>query len=174
MATKKSNEQRKERFKAMSSDNKSESIFTRVNWRFLIFLFAITFMVTGPFYRQVIGNSNPYLRPWIMFHGWGHQICDVQFSVSTEDGNRTAIDPYSYLDSHSWWKAPKRLKNLNKPSEVKAQANKICERLPKGNVLYGKVRCGQRGAGWKVHIDSAKPFCNGKKITRRSKAEESQ
>ena len=171
---KRNDERRKKLFRSFFSYDTSKSTFIYVRWRLFIFLFALTFMATGPVYRQIIGNSNPYLRPWIMFHGWGHKICDVQFSVSTEDGKKRAIDPYLFLDSSNWWKAPKRLKNLKKPSEVLAQANTICKRLPKGKLLYSKVRCGKRGGGWKVHSDGSKPLCIGEKASQSSKSEARQ
>ena len=71
---------------------------------------------------------------------------------------------YEFIKSDNWLDAPRKIRNLRNPKQVKLKAKQMCKLIPEGQILYVKSKCGQRRKGWKIIIDNDKPFCTKKKI----------
>ena len=122
-------------------------------------------MLIGPVSRQFLGSTNRYLRPWRMYSGYGRNICDVKYYLTENKKDFVSLDPYEFIKSDDWLDAPRKIKNLRNPKQVKLKAKKMCELIPEGQFLYVKAKCGQMRKGWKIIIDNrSKPFCATKKI----------
>ena len=121
-------------------------------------------MLIGPVSRQLLGSSNQYLRPWRMFSGWGRNICDVKYYLTENNIDFVSLDPYQFMKSDNWLDAPRKIRNLKNPKQVKQKAKKMCKLIPEGQTLYVESKCGQNRKGWKIIISKDKPFCTKKKI----------
>ncbi len=144
---------------------KIKKVNSNILIRLLIFIAAFSGMLIGPVSRQFLGSTNRYLRPWRMYSGYGRDICDVEYYIKENNKDFVKIDPYKFLKSENWLDAPKKIKNLKNPKEVKLKSKKICELIPEGQFLYVKAKCGQLRKGWKIIINNrSRPFCPKKKI----------
>ena len=132
--------------------------------RLFIFITAFSGMLIGPVSRQLIGSSNQYLRPWRMFSGWGRNICDVKYYLTDNNMDFISLDPYEFMKSDNWLDAPRKIRNLKNPKQVKLNAKKMCKLIPEGQTLYVESKCGQKRKGWKLIISKDKPFCTKNKI----------
>ena len=133
--------------------------------RLLIFIAAFSGMLIGPVSRQFFGSTNRYLRPWQMYSGYGRDICDVEYYLTENNKDFVKLDPYEFIKSEDWLDAPRKIKNLRNPKQVKLKAKKMCELIPEGQFLYVKAKCGQLRKGWRIIINNrSRPFCHKKKI----------
>ena len=143
---------------------KIKKINSNILIRLLIFIAAFSGMLIGPVSRQFLGSTNRYLRPWRMYSGYGRDICDVEYFTTENNKDFVKLDPYEFIKSEDWLDAPRKIKNLRNPKQVKLKAKKMCELIPEGQFLYVKAKCGQLRKGWKIIINNrSKPFCAKKK-----------
>ncbi len=144
---------------------KIKKVNSNILIRLSIFIAAFSIMLIGPVSRQFLGNTNRYLRPWRMYSGYGRDICDVEYFLTDNNKDFVKLDPYEFIKSEDWLDAPKKIKNLRNPKQVKIEAKKMCKLIPEGKLLYVKAKCGQLRKGWKIIINNRnRPFCSTKKI----------
>ena len=144
--------------------SKNKKVNSIILIRLFIFITAFSGMLIGPVSRQFLGSSNKYLRPWRMYSGYGSNICDVKYYLTENKKDFVSLDPYEFIKPDNWLNAPRKIRNLRGPKQVKLKSKQMCELIPEGQILYVKARCGQSRKGWKIIIDNDKPFCTKKKI----------
>ena len=149
--------------------SKNKKVNSIILIRLFIFITAFSGMLIGPVSRQFFGSTNRYLRPWRMYSGYGRNICDVKYYLTENKKDFVSLDPYEYIKSDNWLNAPRKIRNLRGPKQVKLKTKQMCKLIPEGQILYVKAKCGQFGKGWKNIIDNDKPFCTNKKIYLKDK-----
>lgn len=135
--------------------------------RLAVFVLAATYMLSGPVYRQVgwwkvvpalhayrpVTRDALWMRPWMMYRGWGVDLCDVDFHTVLDDGTEAPVDRLSLLGYDGWWAAPLKQRRLRDPDAVRRQAKDVCAKMPVGLPLYVDARCGAPGRGWQPKMD---------------------
>jgi hypothetical protein len=132
---------------------------TRFLLRVAAFAVLAAFIVLGPFYRQVLHGELRAFRPWRMFRGLGHDICDVRYSRVLPDGRAMDVDRYTLLGVARPPHAPKEIWKITNVAAAEALAQRLCERLPPtARDLRLVARCGSR-AGWLSVSDGGLNVC---------------
>ena len=138
--------------------------------RRLLFGALVGFLVLGPFYRQVMGGKSPLFRNWIMFAGYGLDICTVQYEQMNEDGTLTPLNRLELLGYESLAEAPRSTRRLKSIQAAESQGRRICQRLDtdKPDVRLF-ARCASR-KGWRRASKGTNNLCaNMRTKKRRSK-----
>lgn len=128
-------------------------------------------MQVGPCYRQAFnGKGNlPFdqqfdrriFRQWVMFSGYGTDICDVRYSQVDADGNKTKLDRFEVLGHESWLEAPKSLKRITSEGVAVGWARKLCgviEREQEDPDVRLVARCGTH-KGWRWVRNGKQNMC---------------
>jgi len=138
------------------------------------FAAVAAFMFGGPFYRQALGERSKYLRNWVMFHGYGRDICAVEYRHHKADGAVEVIDWTELLGYESWLHAPRSVRRLKKEDDARRLGRRVCTRLdPDERDLRLHARCGSR-AGWKPAPAGEENLCVYTSKTKRPPKKPSQ
>lgn len=146
-----------------------------VGWRkalrWSLFLLVAGFMSFGPCYRQALGGKGelPFglkvdrrlFRQWVMFSGFGTDICDVRFSQRTPDGETKAVDRFELLEHPVRSKAPRTITRIKSVPRVIHLGRQLCGVLRRENPtpdLRIVARCGSR-EGWVEKLDGEENIC---------------
>ncbi len=97
--------------------------------RLAAFALLSTFIVFGPFYRQVLGGESPIFRRWVMYRGVGSQLVDARFYQRLPDGRELEIDRYAVLGHPDPRRAPRDLWRIQGSESAHAIARELCGRL---------------------------------------------
>ena len=117
----------------------------KIRVHFLLFPLLLLFMGFGPFYRQVLKGDAVLFREWIMFRGYGRQVCDVKFFFD-KDGVREQVPRLKYFGFSSFLRAPKQIKRLENRTAVMRQGQVLCRQGAFDELLVN-YRCGTP-QGW--------------------------
>ena len=130
-----------------------------------LFRLALLIIIGGwislsPAYRQVLGGDSKWFPRWIMFNGFGRQVCDVRFyEPSAMDGSLQPLDRFQVLNKPRSWQKHKSLVRMDRFSDVKKVTRIICDAQgPNGDVRVF-ARCGSRGK-WKVKQEADHNACD--------------
>ncbi|MCP4809817.1 MAG: hypothetical protein GY913_25365 [Proteobacteria bacterium] len=116
------------------------------------------FMLVGPFLRQVAGVHHPYVRRWVMFSGYGSDICDLRLYSVQDDGSLQRESRCELLGYNDCADMPKPMWRANTFTEVNGQLRQIC-RNHEGDVeLRATARCGAY-QGWKSKYSGEQDIC---------------
>ena len=139
--------------------------------RILLFCSIAAFMSFGPCYRQAFNGQGelPFglevdrrlFRQWVMFSGYGTDICDVRYYLLDAEGNEEPVDRFE--------RAPRSVRRLKKPSNVIEMGKRLCRviRRERGPVDLRVVsRCGSR-RGWIPKHDGGENLCHLSQIRPR-------
>ena len=138
--------------------------------RLAAFAALVAFMFGGPFYRQVLDGRSKYFRNWVMFHGFGRDICDVEYRHHKADGSVEVLDWATTLEYRSWLHAPRSVRRLKKVDDARRLGRRICTRLdPDERDLRLHARCGSR-QGWKPADDGEENLCVYKPKPQKKRA----
>ena len=116
----------------------------RIRLRALLFSGLVLWIVGGPFANQVLGFNIPGVRRWLMFIGYGKDICDVRFFVP---GEEEPVDRLAILGFTERWDVPRKDKMLADADAVHRQGRELCKAL-NVETLHVQGRCGVH-RGWK-------------------------
>jgi hypothetical protein len=116
----------------------------RMRSRALIFSTVVLWIVGGPFANQVLGYNVPGVRRWLMFIGYGKDICDVRYLVPGQD---QPVDRLRTLGFENSWDVPQKDKMLADADAVQRQGRQLCRAL-NVDVLHVQARCGIH-RGWR-------------------------
>ena len=115
---------------------------------------ALTLVLFGgwiafsPAYRQVFDGRSTWFPRWVMFHGFGRDVCDVRFFEGS--GKRlTPLDRFEVLDRERSWSTNKSLVRMGSSVDVDRVTRKLCKSLGSEADVRVYARCGSRGE-WKV------------------------
>ena len=139
--------------------------------RLSLFLLVAGFMNFGPCYRQALDGKGdlPFglevdrrlFRPWVMFSGFGTDICDVRFSQRTPEGETKVVDRFELLGHPVWSKTPLPIRRIKSADRAIHMGRKLCGVLRRENPtpdLRIVARCGSR-KGWVERLDAEENIC---------------
>ncbi|MCB9759402.1 MAG: hypothetical protein H6739_06145 [Alphaproteobacteria bacterium] len=126
--------------------------------RRVTFWALVLFMVGGPFARQVLRVNTPALRRWVMFSGYGKDVCEVRFFIPGEDGTVEPVDRCAVLGHEDCWTAPRGVKVLEGLDQVHRQAEQLCRKLGPEVDLRLISRCGTF-QGWVPKHSGRRSIC---------------
>ena len=119
-------------------------------------LLLVVFMFGGPFYVQVLGGRAPGVRTWVMFRGFGLDICEANF-YEVRDAGLVEIDRYALFGYDGLGDAPKSFRRLRTHREVGLHARKICRELSPSEVRV-EARCATK-SGWRTVYTGQRDAC---------------
>lgn len=125
--------------------------------RLIVFLALVVFMALLPALPHVFGVRTPVIRSWRMFHGYGNDVCAVEF-FTVSGGEETPIDRCVALGYDGCDEAPPAVRRLNDREAVLAQARNICRKLGGDTDLRGRARCGS-DRGWQTRLTGEQNLC---------------
>ena len=143
-----------------------------VGWiRPAVLLLIGGWIVLSPAYRQVFGGRSEWFPRWVMFHGFGRDVCDVRFfTVSEDDPELQPLDRFEVLDRKRSWSTSKSLVRMGNKTAVERVTQKLCSALGPDADVRVSARCGSRGK-WRVKKKTDTNACKAKRSDlRRSKA----
>lgn len=126
--------------------------------RAAVFTAVAGFIVAGPIWKQGLHRPSDVLFQWVMFTGFGLDVCDVRFVEVAEDGSRSRVDRYAVLGYDDPAAAPASVKKMKDLAAVKGVARRMCKKLPEGTDLRARVRCAAR-TGWKSVSQAEENLC---------------
>lgn len=122
-----------------------------------LFLIILSlYILFSPAAKQVFGYRTHWIREWVMFHGYGVDICAVNFYDSSY-GKYDKISRIEALGYKSYYQAPLSVRRLRTKNEVYRQARQICYRN-KLQDLRADIKCGSR-SGWVDVEKSERNLC---------------
>lgn len=116
----------------------------------------------------MLGGKNWIFRNWVMFVGFGLEICDVEYQRVADDGELEPLDRYEVLGYDSKWAAPRSVRRLKSKQDVLRMSDRLCRKLGPGTVIKAKTRCADRKHGWKPAMAGNQDLCS------RDKSDKSQ
>ena len=134
------------------------SLSKRVWVRALIVVALSLFMAGGPFYRQVLGGKNKLFRPWVMFTGFGRDICDVEYIRMTPEGPEP-LDRFALLGKDRWSMDARSTRRIGSPRAVRAMGKRLCRAIDIENPdIRVFSRCGSY-RGWRPDAAGEENLC---------------
>jgi hypothetical protein len=125
----------------------------------------------GPCYRQALGGKGDLplgleddrrlFRQWVMFSGFGTDICDVRFLQRTPEGEDLPLDRFELLDHPVWFKAPRSIRRIKSASRAIHMGRQLCGVLRRENPapdLRIVARCGSK-KGWIQQLNAQENIC---------------
>lgn len=104
-------------------------------------------LVGMPLARQVFGLESVYLHRWVMFTGFGLDICEVRFSTRNAAGEKEPVDRFALLGNSSL--SPKRVQFVRSAAEARRLGQSLCSKMGRQTDLRLFARCATR-EGWHV------------------------
>jgi hypothetical protein len=146
-----------------------------VGWRKVlrvaIFLLIGGFISFGPCHRQAFDGRGelPFglevdrrlFRQWVMFSGFGIDVCDVRYSQQTSGGEALFVDRFEVLDHPVWAKAPKTLRRIKSAQAAVSIGRQLCRVLEREKDIVDLrvvARCGSK-KGWVDQLDGEENLC---------------
>jgi hypothetical protein len=127
--------------------------------RLTLLLMIGGWIVMSPGYRQILEGRSKWFPRWVMFHGFGRNVCDVNF-FQTADGGETlvSLDRFEVLDRKRTWSENKSLVRMDNKSAVQAVGRRVCKALGEEADVRATARCGSRGK-WVVKYRAKTNLC---------------
>ena len=157
---------------AVQGTEKSKPSIVRV----LILLVVGGWIVLSPAYRQVYGGSSFWFPKWVMFHGYGRNVCTVDFFEVVKRKNKKSkwkkIDRYEVLGIEKDWLKNRSLVRMKRKEDVRKVGARLCDAMGDGVDVRARADCGSRGK-WKRSIKTKERLCKkgdgSKSAARRGK-----
>ncbi len=128
-------------------------------------------IVLSPAYRQVFDGKSTWAPRWVMFHGFGRNVCDARFFEMVDDAEgkprRKKLDRFEVLGKEKDWLTNKRLVRMDNKSAVETVARRLCRALGPGADVRALARCGSRGH-WRAKLDGKSNLCRSKPRSPRN------
>lgn len=146
-----------------------------VGWRKVqrvgAFLLIGGFISFGPCYRQAFDGRGELplglevdrriFRQWVMFSGFGTDVCDVRYTQQMSGGEALFVDRFELLDHPVWAKAPKTLRRIKSAPAAASIGRQLCRVLEREKDfvdLRVTARCGSK-KGWIQQLDGEENIC---------------
>ncbi|MFM2244946.1 MAG: hypothetical protein RL071_1020 [Pseudomonadota bacterium] len=128
----------------------------RLALRGAVALGVAAFLIGAPAARQLGGVRDPYLPQWVMFVGYGLDVCAVDYWARGPEGD-AEVDRFEVLDLR-WVDAPRDVKRVASPAEAARLGRRLCAKLGAGADLRMDLRCAAR-TGWTVEAAREEDLC---------------
>jgi len=158
----------------------------RKGWRITLFVLFAAFMSFGPCYRQALNGRGDLplglkvdrrlFRQWVMFSGFGTDICDVRFTQKMSDGSEVPLDRFELLGEPVWAQSSRSIRRLKTPDRAVHMGRQLCGVLrrdqdaPDVRVV---ARCGSK-SGWRPQLAGEQNVCELPANWRAKKKKESR
>jgi hypothetical protein len=143
----------------------------RKTLRIVLFVLFAGFMNFGPCYRQALGGRGDLpmglqvdrrlFRQWVMFSGYGTDICDVRFSQVMPNGEQAPLDRFELLGHPVWSKAPRSVRRIKTADRAVYMGRQLCgilrreQSAPDVRIV---ARCGSK-KGWRTKLKGHQNIC---------------
>ena len=128
----------------------------RLALRGAVALGVAAFLLGAPAARQLGGVRDPYLPQWVMFVGYGLDVCAVDYYARGDEGD-VEVDRFEVL-ALRWVDAPREVKRVASPAEAARLGRRLCAKLGAGVDLRMDLRCAAR-TGWTVEAAREEDLC---------------
>ncbi len=122
--------------------------------RLVAFALIATFIVGGPFVRQIAGIETHWLRGWTMFSAIGLGVIDARFTIRDASGVYVPLVRFELLQ------APRdgRIKRIDDTRELETVVDRLCKAAGTGADIRVVARQAVRN-GWAVVDDGTRNAC---------------
>lgn len=119
------------------------------------------YLLLGPAVAQVAGVRAAALPEWVMFAGFGLEVCKVRYARVHEDGGQTPLDRYRLLGFEGRLDAPRSLWRVPDAAAALQIGQRLCRATgePDPDVRVW-ASCATRG-GWKEPHRGDRNVCAG-------------
>lgn len=135
--------------------------------RWVVLVLFGGWIALSPAYRQVFDGRSAWFPRWVMFHGFGRDVCDARFFESTQ-GGLTRLDRFEVLGRERSWSVNKSLVRMDSSADVDSVARRLCRALGPEADLRVFARCGSRGK-WQVKRRVKENACRNKAGSKRKR-----
>lgn len=122
-------------------------LFDAVTLRTLVFVAVFGIIMGGPFYRQVLGGTSAWLRPWGMYHGNGINTVIVEFERH-RNGTWEVFEVVPEIKARLGIAPEKRLRINNEAALGKVKLL-VCRAFPDARIRLS-ARQADRVEGWRT------------------------
>ena len=126
--------------------------------RLAVFLLLASYILVGPAFRQVHNTRNIYLPQWVMFTGFGLDVCDVRYAQILSDGTEQEVDRYEVLGYPSRREAPRNVWRIGNEKQAVDLGRRLCRKLGPDTDLRLHARCARR-SGWRHEARGQDNLC---------------
>ena len=127
----------------------------------LVFVLLTAWMVGSPGYRHFVNHDAEYIRWWMMFYGFGRDVCDVQYRLVTPEKPRGKIlDRYAVLGT-TRSEASRPIVHIRNQQAAINLGKRLCRSLEETTVspdVRMRGRCGHY-KGWRRFARGRKNLC---------------
>lgn len=133
-----------------------------IDWLKLATLVAVgAYLLGGPAWRQVASYETPLIPQWVMFTGFGLDVCTVDYRLVQPDGVATPIDRYGALGVTAWRDGPRNLWRVPDADTAQRIGQRICRAVAQPAPDVRVVANCARRSGWKTELDGTINVCVG-------------
>lgn len=129
--------------------------------RATVVLAVAAFMIGGPVYEQGFGGRSKLLFHWMMFSGFGTEVCDVHYFERDQAGTLTELDRYAVLGVERSPSTARSVWKVKDADAAEALGRKLCRALPAGTDVRLKARCATT-KGWRSVAKAETDLCVSK------------
>ncbi len=131
---------------------------THIARKSILCLFSC-YILFSPAYSQVLEKKSPYLRSWVMYAGYGRQVCDLRFVKKGSTGEEIPIERLKTLGYDSWRATPKGVRRIVSMKSAIRQGRQLCKILGTENSIHLYARCGS-ARGWRKASNGTHDLCS--------------
>lgn len=123
-------------------------------------------LLGAPALTQLARVDHPGLTEWVMFAGFGLQVCTVDYSLVRPDGTRQGLDRFAVLGVEEWRDGPRSLWRVPSGEAAARIGRRMCREVALSDPdIRGVATCARR-SGWKVELDGETNLCVGRPTRR--------
>lgn len=124
--------------------------------RGLVAALVALWLIGAPAARQLGGVRSPYAHQWVMFVGYGLDVCAVDYLRRGPAGD-VEVDRFAALGLR-WFDAPASVKRVGSVGEATRLGRRLCAKLGPDVDLRMELRCAAR-TGWTVEAAREVNLC---------------
>ena len=122
------------------------------------FVVFSAFLLLCPALPQVFKVYTPAIRRWVMFSGYGTDICEVRYTVADGEQRRPIERCEALGYEEGCFMAPRSVKNLADKPAVDAFTRRLCKKLGPEVELRLTARCATT-QGWQERYNGRRDIC---------------
>lgn len=125
--------------------------------RLLLLGLGALYLGAGPLVSQVLGHKSDLLPQWVMFTGFGLDVCTVDYRQVDEDGGSIHLDRFAVLGYDRPRDAPRSTWRVQSADEADRIGRRMCKKRSGADIRV-KARCARR-SGWKTERKADTNLC---------------
>lgn len=131
--------------------------------RGVICLLGAAFFFGLPMARQALEMDNPYLHRWVMFTGFGLDICEVRLSTIGDDGARHPVDRFALAEQRNPGQSTTALQFIRTGNQARTMGRRLCAAMGPQPDLRLFARCATP-QGWTVTSKANQNLCAARPV----------